>query len=389
MKQSKISIIVVYDNVNNLEECINSLLKQSFTDIEIICVNNGAKDNAQEIMFGLAGKDERIKLINLPLPNDINIAKQTGLGVADGEFVCFINPESILPADFVKDLFISSITKKKFDAKDNHLYRRAFLENNEEIEQVINDKVEAELENSSDIINSQKNEIKDEFDKFYQTNQETIKNSAYEVTNRFNQLEKLFYEKDYQNSQRIENLIKELYEKADDNTKHIYEDISKVYEHITSEINKKGVEINNVYEEITKNYHYTEQLVSDKANEYSKINDDGKDALWQRLKELEKEIVVRYVNLKRLFDLRIDELLSGKNLDNFKNYESDNISKIYIRLDEMSGLFYEELSKIYRELNEKLIKKCEENQYNTELKISELRNEFDAKLQNLKEELSK
>jgi len=389
MKQSKISIIVVYDNVNNLEECVNSLLKQSFNDIEIICINNGAKDNAQDIMSGLAGKDERIKLINLPLSNDINIAKQTGLGVADGEFICFVNPESILPADFVKNLFVTSITKKKFDVKDNHLYRRAFLENNEEIAHIINDKIKAELNNSSDIINSQKNEIKDEFNKFYQTNLETIKNSAYEVTNRFNQLEKLFYEKDYQNNQKIQDSIKELYEKADENSKHIYEDISKVYEHIASEINKKGVEINNVYEEITKNYHYTEQLVADKANEYSKINDDGKDALWQRLKELEKEIVVRYVNLKRLFDLRIDELLSGKNLDAFKNNESDNIGKIYIRLDEMSGLFYEELSKIYRELNEKLIKKCEENQYNTELKISELRNEFDAKLQNLKEELSK
>ena len=390
MKQPKISVIVVYDSVNNLEDCLDSLLKQSFSDIEIICVNNASKDNAEDIVTALSMKDERIKPISLPLSNDMDFAKRTGLGVAGGEFVCFVNADDILKVDFLRDLYISLTTKKIFDVENNHLYRRIFLENNDEIEHLIQDEIKSELEKSSDIINKQKDEIKDEFDRFYQTNLETVKNSAYEVTSRFNQLEKLFYDKDYQNNQKLQDLINEQDTKTAGNVKQIYEDVSKVYDYINSEINKKGVEINKIYEEITKNYHYTEQLVSDKKDEYSKINDEGKAELWNRLKELEKEIIIRYVNMKRLFDMQIDELKSGGiDVEAAAKSRADNFDKIYSRLNETSSLFYEELSKIYAELNEKLLKKSEENKYYTDLKISELKSEFDLKIQNLKQESGK
>ena len=66
---------------------------------------------------------------------------------------------------------------------------------------------------------------------------------------------------------------------------------------------------------------------------------------------------------------------------------SENIGNVYSRLNETSTMFYEELSKIYKDLNENLRKKSEEDRYFFEQKLAELRAEFDYKLQNLKNEI--
>lgn len=392
MKQPKISLVLIYDSSNNLENCLNSIVKQSFLDFEIICVNNGANDKAEEIVKNFAIRDERIKLISLPLKNELVYAKQIGLGVAGGDFVCFINIFETYNSDFIKNIFIASTTEKMLDVKENHLYRRAFLENDEEITQLVSDTVKAELELSSEIIKKQKQEIKKEFDKFYQNNVETIKNNSYEVICRFNQLEKLFYEKDSQNEQKIQNLLNELNTKNDGAIKQIYEDISRLYEHIAGEINKKGSELNAIYEEISKNYNYTEQLVSEKNEQAMTFASEGKESIWQKLNELEKEIVVRYVNIKRLLDMQIDEIKLKSVTGDFEQADygkivSENIDKMYQHLNNTSSTFYQELSNVYKDLNEKLIQKNEENQAIFERKISELRTEFDIKIQNLKQEI--
>ena len=164
------------------------------------------------------------------------------------------------------------ITKNRIkDIKNNNLYRRSFLENDTEISSIIEKELAIKLEDSAKKIKEQKQEIRDEFNKFYQNNVQTIKNNSYEVVCRFNQLEKLFYEKDYEYQSKIDNFIQGAWENINAPTKQIYEDISKVYDYISSEINLKGGEINRVYEEITKNYHYTEEIVNRKANELSEL----------------------------------------------------------------------------------------------------------------------
>lgn len=61
----KISVIIpVYNTGNYLSDCLNSVLRQTFKDIEIICVNDGSTDNSQEILESYAKKDKRIKIIN-------------------------------------------------------------------------------------------------------------------------------------------------------------------------------------------------------------------------------------------------------------------------------------------------------------------------------------
>ena len=399
MKSPKVSLILIYDKKDNLKECLNSLIMQSFKDIEIICINNASKDEAENIVKELSLNEERIKLICMPMPEDNISAKKIALGVAGGDFVCFVNSSEIYDTDFVRDLYLKSIEENVINTQENHFYRRSFLENDEEIAQLISDKVDQEIQKYKRVINNQNDLIKNEFNKFYQNNVETIKNNSYEILCRFNQLEKVFYDRDYQNQIKNNELINEVSSKNQDLTKQIYDDIAKVYDYINSEINKKGMEINRVYDEISKNYQYTEKLVFDKNNETSSIINNGKDDIWNKISELEKEIIVRYVNLKRLLDIQIDEVdsklkaLNNGSLSEYKVIDiektvTESIDKMYEHMNNISSIFYEELTKIYKEMNEKLCQKSEENKYFLEQKITELRNEFDEKLKNLKKEIT-
>ena len=399
MKSPKVSLILIYDKQDNLKECLNSLIMQSFKDIEIICINNASKDEAENIVKELSLNEERIKLICLPMSGDNISVKKIALGVASGDFVCFVNSSEIYDTDFVRELYLKSIEENLINTKENHFYRRSFLENDEEIAQIINDKVNQEIQKYKSVIDNQNDSIKNEFNKFYQNNVETIKNNSYEILCRFNQLEKVFYDKDYQNQIKNNELLNEVSSKSEDLTKQIYDDIAKVYDYINSEINKKGMEINRVYDEISKNYQYTEKLVFDKNNETSSIINNGKDDIWNKISELEKEIIVRYVNLKRLLDIQIDEVdsklkaLNNGSLSEYKVIDiektvTESIDKMYEHMNNISSIFYEELTKIYKEMNEKLCQKSEENKYFLEQKITELRNEFDEKLKNLKKEIT-
>ena len=61
----KISVIIpVYNTEKYLSECLDSVLKQTFTDIEVICVNDGSSDNSAKILEQYAARDKRIHIIN-------------------------------------------------------------------------------------------------------------------------------------------------------------------------------------------------------------------------------------------------------------------------------------------------------------------------------------
>ncbi len=390
MNNPRISAIIIYKDKNNLEECLKSITEQSFSNIEIICINNAAKDNAEQVVKNFAEKDERIKLINLPFENDENFAKKAGIGVAEGEFICFIKPNKEISKDYLKDIYLNTALKSDIEIEDNHLYRRNFLENDEEITKIIEDKVQKILEKQSESIKEEKESITKDFNNFYETTAENIKNSTYDITCRFGQLEKNFYDKDYEFQQTLQKSLKEHGENFDEKIHNVYEDISKVYDYINSEINQKGAEIGKVYEEITKNYHYTEQLIEDRKNEFAEVTNNKRDIISAKLKELEKDIVVRYVNLKRIMDTQLDEIklnisaISGEPVDNTANYVnkavSENIDKVYSHINNTSSSLYNDITKMYKELNERIITDKAENKYLTEMKISELRNEINSKL---------
>lgn len=313
MANPKISVIIVYKNNKNLYECVQSLVQQSFSNIEVICVNNGAKDNAEEVVKKQAEKINRIKLISLPNGVEDEIAKRAGLSIALGDFIIFIENNEVVEADFIKNIYVELLEENKIKLKDKYLYRRSFLENDREISGLIDEKIKSELNLYSNFVDEQTKKIDDEFDKFNKNNVENIKNSAFELMTRFNVLEKQFYDKDWHYQERIKNIEDTKNQALDDKINNVYSDITKVYDYINSEINKKGCEINNVYDEISKNYKFTEELVQNKLTEVQKPIEIDNGEIYKKINELEKEIIFRYVNLKRIMDIQLDEIKNRLN----------------------------------------------------------------------------
>lgn len=88
-----ISVIVPIYNVEKyLANCLESLLAQTHTELEVILVNDGSKDQSLEICKTYAEKDKRIVVID-KVNEGVSIARNTGLEAATGEYVAFIDPD--------------------------------------------------------------------------------------------------------------------------------------------------------------------------------------------------------------------------------------------------------------------------------------------------------
>lgn len=89
----KISIIIpVYNVEKYLRECLDSVINQTLKDIEIICVNDGSKDNSLSILKEYAQKDSRIFIIDKENGGYAS-AINTGIDTAQGEFIQIIESD--------------------------------------------------------------------------------------------------------------------------------------------------------------------------------------------------------------------------------------------------------------------------------------------------------
>ncbi len=86
-------IIPVYNTEAYLERTVESLLVQTFSDIEIICVNDGSSDGSLDVLERLAAKDGRIRILDLGKNQGVSIARNKGLEAATGEYVYFLDSD--------------------------------------------------------------------------------------------------------------------------------------------------------------------------------------------------------------------------------------------------------------------------------------------------------
>ena len=102
---AKISVIIpVYNTEMFLSECLDSVLHQTFKDFEIICVNDGSSDNSASILKGYAQKDARIKVIT-QANQGLSAARNAGLDVVQGEWICFLDSDDMLPISAIEILY--------------------------------------------------------------------------------------------------------------------------------------------------------------------------------------------------------------------------------------------------------------------------------------------
>ena len=89
----KVSIIVpVYNSEKYLGNCLETLVNQTYKNIEILLINDGSKDNSLSICEDYRDKDERIKLFSIP-NSGVSTARNLGIDHATGDFVTFVDSD--------------------------------------------------------------------------------------------------------------------------------------------------------------------------------------------------------------------------------------------------------------------------------------------------------
>ena len=104
-----ISVIVpVYNTELYLHRCIDSILTQTFTDFELILVDDGSEDNSGAICKTYVLNDARVKLIRQD-NNGPSSARNTGLKYAIGKYIAFLDSDDIIHRDYLRVLYTNMI----------------------------------------------------------------------------------------------------------------------------------------------------------------------------------------------------------------------------------------------------------------------------------------
>ena len=119
----KISVIVPAYNIEEyIGECLESLINQTYHNLEIIVVNDGSKDNTLKIIEKYASEDNRLIVINKP-NGGLSSARNAGLDIMSGDYVSFIDGD-----DFVSIHLYDSIVRIISDNMDLDLIQYGYCE---------------------------------------------------------------------------------------------------------------------------------------------------------------------------------------------------------------------------------------------------------------------
>lgn len=150
---AEVSVIVpVYQVEQYLRQCLDSILKQTFQDMEIILVDDGSKDNSGKICDEYALKDNRVKVIH-QVNKGLSDARNTGMNQMSGKYFMFVDSD-----DYISELMVEKLYEKAEETGAdivccNFEY---FWKNNEKAS--YSTKQRSEVLNSSEIFNHRKNE---------------------------------------------------------------------------------------------------------------------------------------------------------------------------------------------------------------------------------------
>lgn len=92
-EKDKITVIIpVYNVENYLERCLKSILYNTYTNLEIICVNDGSTDNSKKILEDYSKRDKRVVVINKKNAG-VSSARNAGIKIATGEYIAFVDSD--------------------------------------------------------------------------------------------------------------------------------------------------------------------------------------------------------------------------------------------------------------------------------------------------------
>ncbi len=131
----------VYNVAPYIGDCIRSLKEQTFSDFEVLLVDDHGSDNSMEVAREVIGEDSRFRLLATPSNSGPGVARNVGIEAARGEFVAFIDSDDLWHPDFLSAMVekaMSQSTKLPLDltycqlcyqggARDGQVYRNPVL----------------------------------------------------------------------------------------------------------------------------------------------------------------------------------------------------------------------------------------------------------------------
>lgn len=126
----KISIIIpIYNATEFLDKCLGSVINQTYKNIEIICVNDGSKDDSLEILRKYEKKDNRIVIIDKKNAG-VSAARNDGIRKSTGEYITFVDADDWLEANTIEILY-NTLIEQNVDVVRGNYYLNIDSENYE------------------------------------------------------------------------------------------------------------------------------------------------------------------------------------------------------------------------------------------------------------------
>lgn len=106
-----LSVVVPAYNVENyIKQCVDSILEQSFTDFELLLVDDGSKDNTGSICAGYAAKDDRVRVLHKENGGLVS-ARKAGITAAKGDYIAYVDGDDWIAPEMFETL--CSVAKKE------------------------------------------------------------------------------------------------------------------------------------------------------------------------------------------------------------------------------------------------------------------------------------
>lgn len=136
-----VSIILPVHNVENyINNCLESLINQTYKNIEIILVDDGSTDNSGKICDKYKKIDKRITVIHNQ-NNGVSYSRNYGINLARGKYLIFVDPDDYVDIDYIENL-LKPLYEKDYDlviCNIDHIYQNKIVNNFVDVIKLSND----------------------------------------------------------------------------------------------------------------------------------------------------------------------------------------------------------------------------------------------------------
>ena len=98
-------IIPVYNKMQYLEKCINSVLYSTFRDLEVICIDDASTDGSRELLIDIQKRDNRVRVLENNTNMGVAITRNRGIECSMGKYVVFLDADDYLEKDALQEYY--------------------------------------------------------------------------------------------------------------------------------------------------------------------------------------------------------------------------------------------------------------------------------------------